>query len=384
MPKVLSFLVFVTVAVVVYGILNYYFLKKHNAHIKTGQVASILLRLVLATLILAPVATMIFSMNGAPFLAAITGFTGYSWLAFLFLFLVIHGTADIILFILEKAGYTPSKKTPRVIFIVTLAVNIVIMVYGYHEAHDIRTEVVELQTDKLPPRHRGLIIVQLSDIHFSPIISVETARKICRITRRARPDLIVSTGDLLDRGIRNPKEISRILRSLEARLGKLAVTGNHEFYAGIDLSKRFTSSAGFTLLRNRVVNAGSYLSVAGVDDPARTQYSKQEKSIPEKQVLATADTKRFRILLKHQPRIEEESLDHFELQLSGHTHGGQIFPFTLLVRIPFRFICGLYRLNNNTHLYVSRGTGTWGPPIRFLAPPEITIIKLKAVPRVKR
>lgn len=154
MFRILSFAAFISVAITLYSLLNYYFLKKHNNVIILRQLPSIMWRMVLITIILAPVATVVFSMNGAPFLAAITGFTGYSWMAFLFLFLVIHGTADLTLFIFEKAGYQPTIKTSRIIFIFTLSANIIIMAYGSFEARDIRTEIIELQTDKLPPKKR--------------------------------------------------------------------------------------------------------------------------------------------------------------------------------------------------------------------------------------
>lgn len=188
---------------------------------------------------------------------------------------------------------------------------------------------------------------------------------------------MVSTGDFLDRGIRNPDEITTVLSTIKAPLGKLAITGNHEFYAGMDLSMQFTKAAGFRLLRNERINIGDFLTVAGVDDPAYKQYSDKILETSEGKILSGSDPKRYRILLKHQPKIEEGSLNLFDLQLSGHTHAGQIFPFTLLVKIPFKYICGLYNLNKSTNLYVSRGTGTWGPHIRFLAPPEVTVIKIR-------
>ncbi len=377
MQRLFTFIAFISVAITLYSLLNYYFIRKHNNAVKLRELPSILWRLVLITIILAPVATVIFSMNSLPFMAAITGFTGYSWLAFLFLFLIIHGLADIILFAFEKFGYHPTAATPRVIFILTMIINFSIMVYGYHEANNIQIEELIIQTDKLPPGKKNISIIQLSDIHFSPIISTNTAKRIRTIVKKVQPDLIVSTGDFLDRGIRRADEITDVFQDIQAPLGKIAITGNHEFISGIELSTRFTKAAGFRLLRNEIIDVGSYLAIAGVDDPAYIHYSDQKQPISESALLKAADQKRFVLLLKHQPKIEDKSLGLFDLQLSGHTHAGQIFPFTLLVRIPFKYICGFYDLTKGSKLYVSRGTGTWGPPIRFLAPPEITIIRIR-------
>jgi predicted MPP superfamily phosphohydrolase len=117
------------------------------------------------------------------------------------------------------------------------------------------------------------------------------------------------------------------------------------------------------------------MNVAGVDDPAARRFG-LFTDIPEMNILSTLDPEQFTLLLKHKPVIDEDSLGMFDLQLSGHTHRGQIFPFKFIVQIFFPKLSGYFDLKENSHLYVSRGTGTWGPPIRFLSPPEVTVIDL--------
>jgi predicted MPP superfamily phosphohydrolase len=374
MNNSVRFILFITMAITFYSLLNFYFIRKHQSVMTLRSLPTIMLRLALATLILTPVATIVFTMNELPLWAAITGFTGYSWMAFLFLFLVIHGTADIALYAAEKAGLAPSKNTGRAVFAATLAVSALVMLYGFYEAGNITARRLTLPAPGLGGG-KPLRIVQISDVHFSPIISTATAKKICALVGREEPDIIVSTGDLLDRAIRKSDEVARVMSTLSAPLGKFAVTGNHEFYAGLDYSARFTAAAGFTLLRNEAVTPAPGLVIAGVDDPAGAQTGIMPDT-SETGVLASARDAGFTVLLKHQPRIIRENIPLFDLQLSGHTHGGQIFPFTGLVKIAFPYICGLYDLGDETRLYVNRGTGTWGPPIRFLAPPEITVIDL--------
>jgi len=157
--------------------------------------------------------------------------------------------------------------------------------------------------------------------------------------------------------------------------GKFAVTGNHEFYAGIDRALELTKKAGFKILRGQAVDINGIITIAGVDDEAARGWQKGENT-SEKELCSYISCSQYTILLKHRPVSYAESLCVYDLQLSGHTHKGQIFPFFLITRLFFKQYAGFYEVNNNSSLYVNRGTGTWGPPIRFLAPPEITVIDI--------
>jgi hypothetical protein len=170
-------------------------------------------------------------------------------------------------------------------------------------------------------------------------------------------------------------KLAAMLAELNPPLGKFAITGNHEFYAGIGQSERFLKAAGFTLLRNERLNVAEQLYIVGVDDPA-VRRRNQTKGDDEESLLAGLSRERFTLLLKHRPTVETESLGKFDLQLSGHTHGGQIFPFHLITRLFYPREDGLHRLEKGSVLYISRGTGTWGPPMRFLSPPEVTVFEL--------
>lgn len=375
MNATFRFALFIFFAISIYSLLNFYFIRKHKNLLTARSLPVILLRLMLVTIIMAPVATFVFSFQEMPLMAAITGFTGYSWLAFLFLFLVIHGIADVILFILEKTGMVPSRHLAGRVLAITMTISISVLIYGYYEAADLKIERMTVNSPRLSPPGKKIKILQLSDVHFSPIISVPMARRIRDLVKRERPDLILCTGDLLDHAIRNSTEIVEILRELRPPLGKYAVTGNHEFIAGIKHSEKFIAASGFTLLRNRSVVVGRSLTLAGVDDLSAAQFGVIVDR-PENEVLRGADRSHFTILMKHQPRIESESLSLMDLQLSGHTHDGQIFPFVMVVKLLFPHISGTYPLAEGTLLHVNRGTGTWGPPIRFLAWPEATIITL--------
>jgi predicted MPP superfamily phosphohydrolase len=159
---------------------------------------------------------------------------------------------------------------------------------------------------------------------------------------------------------------------IKAKYGKFAVLGNHEYYAGLNRSMQFIKTAGFELLRDDMTQAAG-ITIFGEDDVTNRRSGLINKGQEFKKALAEKRDG-FVLLLKHQPYIDGGA--NFNLQLSGHTHGGQLFPFGIITRLYFPKSYGLHELAPNKLLYVSRGTGTWGPPVRVFAPPEITVIDL--------
>jgi len=193
--------------------------------------------------------------------------------------------------------------------------------------------------------------------------------------RRAQPDILVSTGDLLYGQINDISRMADKIGSIRTPYGKYAVTGNHEFYAGIGRSLAFTEEAGFTVLRGDKLEIPGLIIMAGVDDVTANRFGRHGR-ISEKQLLSDLPGDRFVVLLKHRPLVEKGSEGLFDLQLSGHTHGGQIFPFSLIIKLLYPIDRGLLSLRDGAFLYVNSGSGTWGPPMRFLVPPEVSIIDL--------
>jgi predicted MPP superfamily phosphohydrolase len=188
----------------------------------------------------------------------------------------------------------------------------------------------------------------------------------------------VSTGDLVDAQINQLAGLRELLQDLQPRYGKYAITGNHEYFAGLDKALEFTRHAGFTMLRNEARDVGG-ITIAGVDD--RTAFRVHERvPVADRSVLLPLDRKKFIVFMKHQPLPDPGDAGLFDLMLSGHTHKGQIWPFTYLTRMTYPLNAGDYDLGKGSLLHVSRGTGTWGPPIRFFSLPEVTIIELVRKP----
>lgn len=312
--------------------------------------------------------------------ARILSYSGYTWMGILFLFssfsllldfyrLMIR-SAELVL----RADYINLRPAAGVQFYLPLILSLLISIYGYGEALNIRTERITIRTPKVPEAIGNVRIVQVSDLHLGLIIREERLRRVLQAVKDAKPDILVSTGDLVDGQLNGMNGLAEMLADIEPRLGKFAITGNHEFYAGLEQALAFTRKSGFRILRDQAITVDGVLNVAGIDDRAvRSQTGSDDI---EKEMLSQLPQERFTLLLKHRPLVEESSAGLFDLQLSGHAHKGQIFPFSLLTSLYYPVHAGFAALDRGSHLYVSRGTGTWGPPIRFLSPPEIAVIDL--------
>jgi uncharacterized protein len=369
----------------VYGIFNFYVFMKARKALRPGKGAALLVISFMLLMIAAPVLVRILERSGHELLATIGAYTGYMWLGLVFIFVSAAVLLDLYRFFLYAAGlalkrdFSGFAPSARAAFFIPVAIALFVSVYGYFEAIQIRTEHVLIRTSKLPAEVNKLRIVQLSDVHLGLIVGEKRLKRILKEVEKADPDILVSTGDLVDAQICGMKGLSDLISEIKPKYGKFAITGNHEFYAGLDQSLNCSDAAGFVMLRGEALNVGGVINIAGVDDPAGLRFGLSLAS--ERAVLSPLSRGIFTVLLKHRPLVEKESLGFFDLQLSGHTHKGQIFPFSLATKLYYPLDAGLLRLADGSHLYVSRGAGTWGPPIRFLAPPEVTVIDLIREPR---
>ena len=364
-----------------YSLLHLYLFLKIKAALTFGAETTILLVFLMATMVIAPVVVRISERHGFDFWARLISYIGYTWMGLVFLFFSVSFAIDLYRFLIYAGGLvlqtnishlTPS---PRAALVIPLLVTAAIASYGYHEARSIRSETVIIKSPKIPREVGTLTIAQISDVHLGLIVREERLQRILREVRRAKPDMVVSTGDLVDGEMGNLVELAGALKAINPTYGKFAITGNHEFYAGLDQALHFTQEAGFTVLRGEALTVAGTLTIAGVDDPTGKRFG-LSRGVSERDLLSGVPRERFTLLLKHMPVVEENAPALFDLQLSGHTHKGQIFPFNLITRLFFPTDAGLAHLPDNCYLYVSRGSGTWGPPIRFLSPPEVTIIEL--------
>ena len=374
---------FLFVYFLIYGGVHVYIYFRFQAAFLPSLPLKIAVASFLVFMVLCPILIRILEHFGRETAACLLSYAGYLWMGLAFLFFTGSLLLEVYRLLIYAGGLIGLKPllhlvpSPRTLFLLPLLVSFGINVYGYFEAQRIRPEHVVIRTDKLPPHVSPLRIVQISDVHVGMIVRGKRLARMMEAVKEARPDILVSTGDLVDGQIDSISESIDLLRSVPAKYGKYAITGNHEFYAGLGQALQFTRDAGFTVLRGEAINIGGFfVRLVGVDDPTGRMTGRLPDN-PESALFPPGPrSPLFTILLKHQPHIRPESLGAFDLQLSGHTHNGQIFPFSLVTKLYFPMQSGYYNLPKGSALYVSRGTGTWGPPIRFLAPPEVTVIDI--------
>ena len=239
---------------------------------------------------------------------------------------------------------------------------------------------VEIKLAKLPRGLDGFSIVQLSDLHVGPTIDRAFVQRVVDLANDLKPDLVALTGDIVDGKLATFKDGAAPLGGLRSRHGTFAVTGNHEYYSGADPWIAHLTSIGVKYLRNQRVTIGdgaASFDLAGVDDHSAHGFGRGHGEDLEGATTGR-DPSRALVLLAHQPRQVRRAHKYgVDLQLSGHTHGGQIWPWHYLVKLQQGGLLGGRYEHEGTQLYVTRGCGYWGPRVRLFAPLEITRVILR-------
>lgn len=372
---------FILIFLLIYSGTHLYAFLKARAAFAFGTVTGIYLTAFMVLMIFAPFIVRLSERHGFEFAARLMSYTGYIWLAILFLFFSASLVFDIYSLLVYSGGLMLKRDLSgidipaRLSFFISLFLAVIISFYGYFEAGNIITERIVIKTPKISKEAGRLKIVQISDVHIGLIIRGERLKRIIEQVKNAGPDVLVATGDLVDGQINNIGELAGLFKDIRPRFGKFAITGNHEFYAGLDRALAFTRESGFLVLRGEGVTVEGLINIAGVDDPQGKAYG-DFKDIPERELLSGLSKGKFTLLLKHRPLVDKTAVGLFDLQLSGHAHKGQIFPFSLVTWLYYPVHAGYVNLSGSSNLYVSRGAGTAGTPIRFLSQPEVTVIEL--------
>ena len=370
---------FLVLFLTVYGSMHVYAYWKARPFLPFFPCLQFVFILFLLCMVFTPILVHLQNNKGWESTARFTAYTGYTWMGFLLLFVSLFIMVDLynvlirltgVLFRFDYAKFILAGKTS---FLLLTCLVIAAGCYSLFDAQKIRTEKIQIVTSKLPDTILHFTIAQISDLHLGLIVRRPLLKKIISAVETANPDLLVSTGDLVDAEINHISGLAELFQRINPRYGKFAVTGNHDFYAGINEALLFTRRSGFKILRGEGVTVEGLFNIVGVDDPTGLRMG-QKIVQNEKAILSTVPHNLLTILLKHRPDIDQNTTGLFDLQLSGHTHGGQIFPFRWVVRLLYKKYRGLHKFANGSFLYISTGTGTWGPPMRFLTPPKITII----------
>jgi predicted MPP superfamily phosphohydrolase len=305
----------------------------------------------------------------------------YTWMGFAFYLFLLTVLSDAGRGVAALAGVLPRDPERRrfVARVLAAAVGGLAGAIGLggmvNVARGFDVRRVRVPLGKLPGHASGYVIAQITDLHVGPTIGRGFVSAVVRATNALAPDLIVITGDLVDGGVDELRELVQPLANLQAKDGVFFVTGNHEYYSGADAWIAHLPSLGIRVLRNERVDVRGLFDLAGVDDAsAGRMLPHHGQDVPK--ATAGRDPARPLVLLAHQPKAVKDAVAAgVDLQLSGHVHGGQMVPFNWLVRLDQPLVTGLH-LVDKTWVYVSAGTGYWGPPMRVGTSSELTRIEL--------
>lgn len=363
----------------VYMLMHIYIIFKAKSAFKLKSKSFALLLLVAVIMVASPIIIRLSAASDVNLAISLLAYLSFLWMGFILQFCFVCAIYDIYKFLMKRI-YLRLLLPVRQAFIILLFLSIALVIYGRFEAKSLVVEKITIYTNKLPESVAKLKIVQISDMHLGIIIGEDMLNFLIQKVAETAPDLLVATGDIVDGQINHNLELIEPFRKINPRYGKYAVLGNHEFYVGVEQALDFFEKAGFKVLRGESVSIEGLINIAGVDDPVSANFGTQ-KILSEKEVLQSLRNDIFTVFLKHRPEVKQDYLGLFDLQLSGHSHKGQILPLNLITKFYYPVHAGYAKLANNSSLYVSRGSGTAGPPIRILSPPEITLIELTRSPQ---
>lgn len=345
-----------------------------NLYVYTTIVAglgfhSLPIAVALVLLVLSPIVLRMAEERAPRWIATTIAWGGYNWMGVSFLFTTVALVMDGVQVFVPRISQTTA-------LMVVSTITVLLCIYGFLESRCVRIRFLKLRSPKLSfSKDQPFRMVQISDVHLGYGTLPGQLRGVVEKIRSLKPDLLVSSGDLFDTDLKHLGRYVDRLKSLEPGAGKLAVSGNHEVYAGLKEANALTQESGFQILESEAVQVSDNFYVAGVNDPEAL--GKMTAVSAETEAFSQIPPGAFVVLLKHRPHISKTKLNNFDLQLSGHTHGGQIFPFIFLTRLQYKARHGLSKLAETTYLYLSRGTGSWGPQMRVFAPPEITVFDME-------
>ena len=385
------FIVFIAMLSILHGYVGWKIFSSLNLSSSYAVIGIIFL----AILTLLPVLPILFRYNGyeTSFLDKLS-LIGYTSLGFFTLTFVAFFSKDLLFkvwgfissfFSAEVKQQMALDADKREFLEKSLSIGILTLVgpataYGFYSARKGPTIInQDIYLKNLPDSFENFTIAQISDLHVGPTIKKPYVEKVVNQISNLNPDLIAITGDMVDGSIDYLRKDLEPLSQLVASHGTYFVTGNHEYYSGAERWLDETDRMGFTNLvnENRLITINDQsIALAGVNDYRAHQIIPSHRSNPQA-ALKGINSEKVKILLAHQPSsIFQANEAGFDLQISGHTHGGQFWPFTYPTKKANPYLSGLHN-HNGTQIYVNSGTGYWGPPLRLGVTAEITLFKLK-------
>lgn len=378
-----SLIIFFSLVLILYALINYYIIKKGLMLLPSGSSLRTWLIILIAFFASVFLVGRFLERLLVNWFTASLIWIGSFWLAIMVYLLLQVALIDLFRGVASLFGIFPDlfksspKLTREIAAMVVLSITFIVVLAGHINTWFPKTKEIHLKIYKSGGKLNQLHIVALSDIHLGTIIEKRHMKIIVNRVNLLNPDIILIPGDIIDEDIR-PVISSKVgdrLLEFKSKYGVYAVTGNHEYIGGVHKAKKFLSEHNILLLNDTAVLIDDSFYLAGREDLTINQFlHKKRKALSE--IVSDIDKTKPVILLDHQPfKLEQAEQNGIDLQLSGHTHHGQLWPFNFITRMVYEISWG-YKKKGQTHYYVSSGVGGWGPPIRTVNRPEIISIKL--------
>ena len=378
MDNLKTFLIFITIVLLIYGGVNYYLYRRILQAAGIGGWSILILKLVLLVIILAyPLGH---TFGSASKIGSICIWVGAFWLGVMVYGLLIALAVDLVKLGDLFFGWMPNKLnldrvlTGRILLAVSAVAIFMLLLSGhirslYPIQRDIELEILSSDVDEYR-------IAVFADTHLGVLVGERRFRRLVEQVNLLEPDLILIIGDLIDENPERFQWVKELLQELKAKDGTFFVTGNHEYYNGLEVNLELLKNAGITTLQDEAVEIDNTLILAGLNDVTGSRQFSIE-SRPIETILDGRNKDLPVVLMHHTPtRKEEAQAGGVDLMICGHTHGGQIWPFGLFTRLIYNARQGLSRFGKMS-FYLTNGAGTWGPPVRIGASPEIVHFILK-------
>jgi len=373
--KNLKFVSILITILVVYLFLNYYLIIKLKDYFKlttnaTTYVAALILFLIISYFIGRILEKILTNWLSLLFVAL-----GTIWMGIALYMAMFFAVADFLKFIL--LFLFPAKNIVDFIYTPLTAVTIitltsVILILGYLNLRHPKVKKLKIKINKKAGELKNLNIIVVSDIHMGFVLNKQMVGKIANIINKLKPDMVLFPGDVVDEDL--PRiikyDIGKPLENIRAKYGSFAVTGNHEFIGGIEKAKEYLINKKINLIEDSLFFIDDSFFLIGREDLSISFFKREERT-PLKELMNFVDVKYPVILLDHQPfGLEEASNNNIDLQISGHTHNGQLWPFNFITKLIYKKSFGYFK-KGETHYYISSGVGAWGPPFKTTGRAEI-------------
>ncbi len=377
-----KFLIFFSIVLILYASINYYILHGGLSLLEKGSFWRIFWTVCILIFAASFIAGRFLERRMINPFSTVLIWVGAFWLAFMVYFLIQLFLIDLITLLDHWLHFTPAFvhtdpwKTRKILGIAVITISSIFVISGHINTWFPKIKNLDISIRKKAGSLKSLNIVAFSDVHLGTLIEKRHLATIIKKVNALKPDIILIPGDIIDEDI-NPvihSNVGKTLRTFKAKYGVYAVTGNHEYIGGVAKAKEYLKSHGIKLLNDTAVLIDNSFYVAGREDLMKNQSKNKRKGLDE--IIHDIQKDLPLILMDHQPfHLEQAEKNGVDLQLSGHTHHGQLWPFNYITNLVYEKSYG-YLQKGNTHYYVSCGVGGWGPPIRTVSRPEIVNIKI--------